>query len=637
MSTAFPSALDNFTNPTASDYLDTVPHTAQHANINDAVEALEAKVGITNSAVTSSLDYKISYLLESGVYFNVVTDGGAIGNGSADDTAAFVAGMASAYNVIVVPQGVYKVTAPIAFDDNKVVLGIGLPEIAMNNSGDIFTAAGNENIIIDGLAFSVSISSLNGNIVDFDGCNRITLRNNYFTNSRDQALYIHACDQVSIQNNTFMDNGSTCMEMETCTNFLIDGNQMNGQAGFGVRMTGCNSGIVTNNITNDSALELIGIRYNCSNIQIVGNHAEGTGDNGISCTGKYCVIANNVCHDNAHDGIHIYGSTNSVTGNNCFNNGTAGAGYGGIVLSGGFGGNAINNSVTGNNLFNSAPGGTQSYGIVLGGNNYTLWATGVSKTADASTVYFGNNAYIAATSGTTGATAPVHTSGTVSDGGVSWTFLFTTTTSFQANNNSVIGNDYSNNATSPFSNIATAAINYAHVVGFLGVNCVPQTVLHTYLDNTSTAASCTFEQDGSGDASFQFLLTGTRAWLMGIDNSDADKFKFCPANDGFASTTVALGTNGDVQLFGTITAGGTTGAQTINKPCGSVNLAAAATSLVVTNSLVTSSSIVTVQLQSNDTTMNYARVEVGSGSFTIRPDVAPTSEARVSFIVINTV
>lgn len=38
----------------------TVSHADQHANVNDAVEALEAKVGVNGSAVTSSLDYKVA-------------------------------------------------------------------------------------------------------------------------------------------------------------------------------------------------------------------------------------------------------------------------------------------------------------------------------------------------------------------------------------------------------------------------------------------------------------------------------------------------------------------------------------------------------------------------------------------------
>ena len=61
MATNFPTSLDAFTNPTSTDAMDsgTVPHASQHANLNDAVEALQAKVGVNGSAVTSSLDYKV--------------------------------------------------------------------------------------------------------------------------------------------------------------------------------------------------------------------------------------------------------------------------------------------------------------------------------------------------------------------------------------------------------------------------------------------------------------------------------------------------------------------------------------------------------------------------------------------------
>lgn len=64
MTTAFPTGLDNFTNPTPANNLSTptVLHTDQHSNSNDAVEALEAKVGVDSSAVTSSLDYRVTQL-----------------------------------------------------------------------------------------------------------------------------------------------------------------------------------------------------------------------------------------------------------------------------------------------------------------------------------------------------------------------------------------------------------------------------------------------------------------------------------------------------------------------------------------------------------------------------------------------
>ena len=60
MTTSFPSGLDALTNPTSANGLNSPDHAGQHADANDAIEALEAKVGINSSAVTSSLDYKIT-------------------------------------------------------------------------------------------------------------------------------------------------------------------------------------------------------------------------------------------------------------------------------------------------------------------------------------------------------------------------------------------------------------------------------------------------------------------------------------------------------------------------------------------------------------------------------------------------
>lgn len=96
-----------------------------------------------------------------------------------------------------------------------------------------------------------------------------------------------------------------------------------------------------------------------------------------------------------------------------------------------------------------------------------------------------------------------------------------------------------------------------------------------------------------------------------------------------------LAASGDVTVSKTITTGGTTGAQTINKTAGSVNFAAAATSLVVTNSFVTTSSVIICTIGTNDTTMKSIQVVAAAGSFTLYPDMAPTAETRVNFLVLN--
>ena len=51
MATDFPTSLDNFTNPTSSDNLDSPSHSAQHANANDAIEAIETFIGANGSGI----------------------------------------------------------------------------------------------------------------------------------------------------------------------------------------------------------------------------------------------------------------------------------------------------------------------------------------------------------------------------------------------------------------------------------------------------------------------------------------------------------------------------------------------------------------------------------------------------------
>jgi hypothetical protein len=84
----------------------------------------------------------------------------------------------------------------------------------------------------------------------------------------------------------------------------------------------------------------------------------------------------------------------------------------------------------------------------------------------------------------------------------------------------------------------------------------------------------------------------------------------------------------------TVTAGGTTGAQTINKPSGTVNAAAATTSLVVTCSYCTVNSIVHCVPRTNDATFALKSVVPGAGSFTINY-TAPTAETSIGFLVVN--
>lgn len=80
MATNYPNDLDNFTNPEANKSLE--GHAQLHTDTNDAIEALQVKVGVTGSNDPSSLDYKIN---------DLVTIVGGLGNST--DTISTLLGL----------------------------------------------------------------------------------------------------------------------------------------------------------------------------------------------------------------------------------------------------------------------------------------------------------------------------------------------------------------------------------------------------------------------------------------------------------------------------------------------------------------------------------------------------------------
>jgi hypothetical protein len=152
-----------------------------------------------------------------------------------------------------------------------------------------------------------------------------------------------------------------------------------------------------------------------------------------------------------------------------------------------------------------------------------------------------------------------------------------------------------------------------------------------YLANGSTALST------PSNSVFVGALTKASANNITAENV----FGYNATGIGNNTTVIGASTNVKTQIFGdivfdkTVTSSGTTGAQTIDKTVGSVNFAAGATSLVVTNSRVTASSIIVATVATNDATMKSVSAVSASGSFTLTANAAATAETRVNFIVIN--
>ena len=57
MASTYPTSLDSFTNPTSTDTLASPAHATQHADINDAMEAVQTKLAIGNTVIGAWIDY----------------------------------------------------------------------------------------------------------------------------------------------------------------------------------------------------------------------------------------------------------------------------------------------------------------------------------------------------------------------------------------------------------------------------------------------------------------------------------------------------------------------------------------------------------------------------------------------------
>jgi len=76
-------------------------------------------------------------------------------------------------------------------------------------------------------------------------------------------------------------------------------------------------------------------------------------------------------------------------------------------------------------------------------------------------------------------------------------------------------------------------------------------------DDSGAGGIITVENDGTGDAAIDFLLTGTREYSVGIDNSDSDKFKIATSAGLATGAAFEISTAGDATFLNNLTVSGT--------------------------------------------------------------------------------
>lgn len=299
----------------------------------------------------------------------------------------------------------------------------GRTQITISGSGSLVHGG-------DGIRFT-GVTFLGGTYaVNTAGTSKCLYQSCTFSGQTSHGVYCDGGRNV-FDRDTFLNCGGSGLAFVGSNSMLNEatGNTFDGCANFGIWNTqGANRNLLSGNSTVNNGLELIGVTSDSWGHRIVTNHASGTGDNGISVTGYRCTVSNNVCELNANHGIGIYGERNSVTGNVCRNNGqrnltTPGGAYAGITCTPAFGGLARKNLIASNVCDDDQAIKTQYYGVKVATNSHVQWAARIPVNSANLICFNGLNLYRATGPGVAGNVPPTHTTGTVSDGNIAWTWI----------------------------------------------------------------------------------------------------------------------------------------------------------------------------------------------------------------------
>jgi len=318
----------------------------------------------------------IEYQLGAGVWKPLVslavnvTDYGALGNGVADDTAAFVAAAAAAaaagVGVVIPGYGrTYIINHFTPSNSVKQWIGLGRPVIKAKTAATgtdplLFSFVTCADVLVTGIVFDGNLSAvgINNNVVQTFNCDRILFDKCWWQNCRGIGLLVSGGSFVGVSNSYFTNCGmyfqtsglfadqiqaaawlnhdhafadfNTFEEVGLdCISFA--GGMTNCRASFNVGLTSyqatiyCNdvSGLIIqgNDIQNGadggSGVDSI----NCVDVSVIGNVLSGCGTSGLLIAdGKRYTVEGNIIKNNGqnsslpgHGGVVFYSSTALAT------------------------------------------------------------------------------------------------------------------------------------------------------------------------------------------------------------------------------------------------------------------------------------------------------------------------------------
>lgn len=461
---------------------------------------------------------------------------GVVGNGTTNVSTALLAAAtaaAAAGKPLHLSPGTYLILSRLNLPTGLTLIGDGRPEDVIirygtNVSSDAVRIENAHDVRVENITFDNGhdLGFPFGNPIEVNNSYNVYLKNIRIRNPSDDSVRIqngshHVVLEDSIISDNTVDHG---VYIDNASYVTIRRNEISRNLGFGCFVTnGSHHIYIENNICEGNGIEGIAITYSCYIGRVTENYVKGSGDNGISVTGRKFVIVGNECRECHFHGIGIFGDENTCTGNHCWNNGQVGiSGYAGVSTYPGFGGMGSYNTIVGNNTGDDQTVKTQEYAVRLYNSQYTSWTNGGVVTLASTSIYQRHllNIYVATTAGTmTTGSEPVHTSGTVTGAdGIAWKYIASTTSSIDFNSayNFVSGNVNDQNKVAEFNIGSNTKFNTIHGSDRVRLPALASTASFPYTEIISgTGTPEGVETAPNGSLFFRRNgTTGVTAYLM---------------------------------------------------------------------------------------------------------------------------
>jgi parallel beta-helix repeat protein len=366
---------------------------------------------------------------------------GAVGDGVTDDTTAFVAALATGLPVTVPKPGVrYRVTGTLTLASGAALTGDGShPEIKLDSAvvSRLFDFNGVTGATVSGLTLDGNNTVTPStdfirmqNVID---CVLSDLRISNAPGTATGSILISGVSSGNrIEHCTMRDGEGSAIGLSGASviDNMIDDVEITDYTFFGVRIgEGANHNAISRVRTTSNGIELVGITHASHSNRIDNCRAEGCGDNGFSMSGSYNTVTGCVARANDNAGFFCWGAYNTIAGCSAVNNNQSvltapASNWPGFGVNSQFGGTGQRNVFIGCVADDNQIITTQFANFGENGNGFTLWAAGTPHATYRFTYcYYGLNIYIATTTGTSGAVPPTHTTGDVTDGGITWRYV----------------------------------------------------------------------------------------------------------------------------------------------------------------------------------------------------------------------